>query len=267
MYTGYNLVLTKEKAELLINEYKTNNSTNQYYGSEEEGILGKSPAYREISRQMKDNIAACVPSGDALPEWDAPSESPIVKADIFLAHSEKDGELARALADWMSRNFNVRVFLGTWFDKHSRRMQDEIKNRAGSENLPLDKIQDIEDVAVIGNLMKIIDTTECFIFLNTENAMADMDPVVSQSDYSGRLYFEILVTSLIRRSLSDRQKLQQKRLAKVKLADRPKIKSIPACSHLLPMTGKTLDAWYIKYGQAGIVSPMDLLYEVAEETR
>lgn len=135
---------------------------------------------------------------------------PEIKADIFISHSHADEHLAITLSGWLFKNYKIKCFIDSCVWGYANDLLRNIDNEycvgKRDEN---DKIlfysyemrnDSTSHVHMIlnGALMKMIDNTECFMFLSTPNSLILKKEITNNSTYSPWIYSELLFSKLVR---------------------------------------------------------------------
>lgn len=132
--------------------------------------------------------------------------------NIFLSHSHQDFEDVLSFAGWLNQCFNINPFIDScvWGNANDllREIDDEYcvshKNEKGEietydyrrRNSSTAHVHIILNTA----LQKMIDQTECVMFLNTPNSVSLGDEIQdTQYTYSPWIYSELMTTELIHR--------------------------------------------------------------------
>ncbi|MDD7793343.1 hypothetical protein [Clostridium sp. 'White wine YQ'] len=129
---------------------------------------------------------------------------PLVEADVFISYAYKDEKKAVALAGWLNENFKLKVFVDSCVWGYSEELLKII-----DDNFCFEKDKDQYDyfkrnkstshvhMMLSIALSKMIDNTECLIFLNTPNSL-NVSGVIN-STVSPWIYYEIAMIKLIRK--------------------------------------------------------------------
>ena len=136
---------------------------------------------------------------------------PSISADVFISHAHKDRDLAISLAGWFSELFGIQSFIDSCVWGHMDDLLSAIdetycvsqKNSDGSVLYYdyLKRNQSTAHVHMILNtaLHKMIDKTECLIFLNTPNSLMLNDVIEGKATASPWIYSELTFSQLCRK--------------------------------------------------------------------
>ena len=138
---------------------------------------------------------------------------PNIDANIFISHSRKDKDLANALAGWINKEFRLKVFIDSNVWGYSQELLEDINsvysNKRENDNGGYTyNHQDCNNASQHVNMMlsvalqKMIDTVECVILLNTDNAISTFDEQNKKMNttYSPWIYSEIVCTQIVRKN-------------------------------------------------------------------
>lgn len=189
MYTGFNLTFNEKSpygAQLV-----------RQYGGGEKYQARKKGAREHISRYLKNGAI------DARKLQEAWFQS--VNSDVFISHSHADEEVAIALAEVLEVKLGLRCFVDSCVWGNAEALLKEIDNeycrRPSGDVYDYDRRnQSTSHVHMMlqGALAKMIDRTECIIFLNTPRSMVTDDELRNESlTGSPWIYSEVLTTRLI----------------------------------------------------------------------
>ena len=141
---------------------------------------------------------------------------PSIAADVFISHSHKDQELAIGLAGWLHELFGISSFIDScvWgYAGDLLRMIDKkycVNKRKPDGSIDTydysKRNQSTAHVHMILNtaLQKMIDKTECLIFLNTPNSLLIDNVIDGSATASPWIYSELTFSRLCRkRKLSE----------------------------------------------------------------
>lgn len=197
-----------------------------------------------------------------------------LNADIFLSHSHKDRNLAIAFAGWLEENFKLKSFIDScvWGDSNIllHTMDEKYsridKNVPGHYDYGKALISSSHVHMILADaLMKMINKTECFMFLNTDNSIISVKEEMTKSDdkrtYSPWIYLEINIANLLGVTLPERYKKIEKN-AKYFINESVQSK-FPADIHKLKyVDNSVLIHWKSIYKQNEKLHPLDLLYKL-----
>lgn len=139
---------------------------------------------------------------------------PTIKADVFLSHSHKDEKTAIAFAGYLSK-FGIKSFIDSCVWGYANDLIKQIDDEycvqstksSGGHTYDYDKRNySTAHVHMIlnGALLKMIDNTECLIFLDTPNSIEIKD-LSNGTTNSCWVYSELLMSSYIKRKTPIRQ--------------------------------------------------------------
>lgn len=135
---------------------------------------------------------------------------PIVDADIFISHSHKDERIVNALVGWLDIKFNVNVFVDSYVWSYCndllKEIDEEYCRHSNGQSFDYDKrnVSTAHVHMMLSNaLNKMIDKTECVIFLETDNSLSVKNNIETGTS-SAWIYSELITTSIIKRRIPKR---------------------------------------------------------------
>lgn len=183
---------------------KINRNFSEYKTSGESEFLEKQKYVKE-SLDSYINTDSIIDGTKLQEDW-----FPSIKADVFLSHSHKDEELAKRIASWL-KGFGLETFIDSMVWGYSDDLMRKLNNhycKTLSENTYwydcCNRTASHVHMMLSTALYKMIDKTECIIFLNTENSInliegASTDDFIKTKTFSPWIYSEILATELVRK--------------------------------------------------------------------
>lgn len=135
---------------------------------------------------------------------------PSIKADIFISHSHIDEDLAIALSGWLYDKYHIVCFIDScvwgYVNDLLRKIDDEYcVNEQDKNGKILSYSYEMRNYSTShvhmilnGALIKMIDNTECLMFLNTPNSISIKEEIDNNSTYSPWIYSELLFSKLVR---------------------------------------------------------------------
>lgn len=199
---------------------------------------------------------------------------PQIKADIFLSHSHKDRELAISFAGWLHMTFGIETFIDSCIWGYSDSLLRKIDNRfCWDENRKVYSYEKRNRSTSHVNMMlstalsKMIDNTECLIFLNTPKSVKNKDAVLTTTN-SPWLYSEISISNMIRKKIPKRLKTTpaiesfSKGGKMVRLNENLEMEFTLKSVHLTKINDSAIDDWEKKFNDLTHFSwkPIDILY-------
>ena len=123
---------------------------------------------------------------------------PTIESDIFISHSHKDLDTVEKLATILSKYLELRVFIDSKVWKYSDNLVQMIEEKyCVSEKSIHDKIVAHVNIMLSSALTKMLNKTECVIFLNSNNSLIPNKYYSSQQTDSPWIYYELFITSLL----------------------------------------------------------------------
>lgn len=179
---------------------------------------------------------------------------------IFISHSHKDLELAEKLANWLYEKFKLNSFLDSHVWGYANNLIKELNEkyaRSGEETYVYEPaISNAAHVYLMLStaLSEAIDKSECLFFINTENALQNMEIKGSQVESrtaSPWIMHELKTSSMIRRSYSsDRLNIVNENLGLESASIEKSASfsfSVPT-EHLAEIDESTLSTWIDECG-------------------
>ncbi|MBA5715633.1 hypothetical protein DT035_12565 [Bacillus subtilis] len=190
---------------------------------------------------------------------------PEINADIFLSHSHADKEMAIALAGWLKDTFNLTTFIDSCVWGYADDLLKKIDNKycknqgESSYNYDLRNHSTSHVHMMLSTaLTKMIDKTECVIFLNTPNSIENKD-VINQTK-SPWIFLELAMTELIRKTKPDR--LNKSYYSEIQETKNMVIKYDVPTEHLYDLNIYDLDSWAEDYSRRYLKEhALDILYK------
>jgi len=207
MFAGFN-VLVEDKERFL-----------EYYDT-------GSRIYDEHIESISNNLGKYINPDGTLNERNIEDDwFPEIRSHIFLSHSHKDIRFVKSFAGWLYEKFGIKAFIDSsvWgnSDDLLRTIDDEfcVSSRYDDGSIKTyeyalrNKSTSNVHMMLYTALMKIMDNTECLMFINTPSSLKWSDMVSDKaSTVSPWIYGELLASKLIRnRSREAHRSLFQKR--------------------------------------------------------
>ena len=154
--------------------------------------------YLELYMQSNGNLDA----SEMEKEW-----FPSVLADIFLSHSHDDERLVEGFAGWLYKHCKVVAFVDSSLWGYADELLLKIDNRYCKSNTELTYDYKMRNAStsrvhmiLMTALAKMIDKTECLIFVNTPRSISIENTISNTSKtYSPWIYSELALSKIIRR--------------------------------------------------------------------
>ena len=136
---------------------------------------------------------------------------PSISADIFISHSHKDEKMAIGFAGWLFERFSITSFVDSCLWGYSNDLlstvdqQYCVSSRDANGNIKTydyqKRNQSTAHVHMLLNiaLSKMIDKTECLVFINTPNSLLPQSEIQNTSTGSPWIYQELMFSTLVRK--------------------------------------------------------------------
>ena len=124
-----------------------------------------------------------------------------VKSDVFISHSHRDDEDVHGLSGWLYQNFGLVSFIDADVWGYCDDLIKDMDQSYSIKNGKLDYSSVRESTAhvhvmLMSALTKMINQTECLIFLDSDQSISARDTVYKTR--SPWIYNELLISSMIR---------------------------------------------------------------------
>lgn len=207
---------------------------------------------------------------------------PKTDAHVFLSHSHKDIDFVIAFAGWLKEKFDITAFIDSliWgnadtllrsIDEHycvSSRYEDGSIKTFGY-NLRNKSTSNVH-MMLYTALMKMIDQTECLMFINTPSSIQWSD-MLSQTSatLSPWIYGELLASKLIRNrsKIKHRQQIEKAYMEHVEESTGPDMEYNFNTKHLIDITDKDLLEFKEKAANKNKFDALDTLYRLTENKK
>jgi len=192
---------------------------------------------------------------------------PQVKADIFLSHSHGNIIEAKFLAGWLKEVFNVTTFIDSsvwgYANKLLEDIDDEYSRNSRRELEYKDIIYSSSHVHMMlaTALSKMIDNTECLIFLNTPQSIKSYDKV--DKTESPWIFYELAITEFIRKKSKAAHRPSDRLFSRTLqlLVENLKIEQEAHLGELMLLNTTELNQWKTRWNPREEYS-LDSLYKI-----
>jgi hypothetical protein len=197
---------------------------------------------------------------------------PEIKADVFVSHSHKDRRLALMFAGWLSTIFHVTPFVDSdvWGNSADllKEIDDALCLSPGGNSYSYEKRNESTShvhMMLATALAKVIDNTECVIFISTPNSITPAEAV--EKTCSPWIFYELaMVGQTRRRPASDHRPLiKQATFAEKEAMEEVLIQYQVDLSLLTTIDADALNAWKRQFEETIPNFALDTLYEIAPE--
>lgn len=185
---------------------------------------------------------------------------PTIKSDVFLSHSHKDIELVKKIAHLLGE-----LHLGTFIDSEVWGYSDDLVKQIEERYYPHgafqvhDKIVAHVNIMLASALTKMLNNTECVIFLNTPNSIVPAGYSNANKTDSPWIYHELFTTSIL--PVVEPIRKSERPGSVVNEARQTQILHTPPLDHLTDLNNSDFRAW-INRSKNNRYHSLDVLYEL-----
>lgn len=119
---------------------------------------------------------------------------PNVDAKVFLSHSHKDENKVLMLQEYLLYEYGITSFVDSTVWGYA----DDLIRLIDEKNIDSNRTASFVYILLQSALVKMIDSCECLIFLNTPNSVLMNDVIRGTSTDSVWLYNELLMSSILK---------------------------------------------------------------------
>jgi hypothetical protein len=197
---------------------------------------------------------------------------PEIKADVFISHSHRDRRLALELAGWLSTTLRITPFVDSdvWgnSDYLLREIDDALCWSAERGVYSYERRNESTShvhMMLATALSKMIDATECVLFINTPNSITPAEAV--EKTLSPWIFYELATVAQTRRRspMDHRAVVKETTFAQKKALDEVLIEYDVNLSSLTIIDADVLNAWKSQFQETLPDFALDILYELAPE--
>lgn len=198
MFTGFNLKINDNEKKNLINQYL------------DKGKILFNKTKKNIAHTLKEYIGldGVIDCTKLQEDW-----FPEVNDHIFLSHSHDDKDLAISLATYLKEEYGLKVFIDScvwnYCDDLLKELDDEYcynDDKKTYDYTNRNYTTTHVHLMLSTALNKMINKTECIMFLNTDNSILKTEDILSTKTTSPWIYSEITTTIFIKKNTPDRLK-------------------------------------------------------------
>ena len=197
---------------------------------------------------------------------------PACKADVFISHSSKDIKLAKQFSIWLKEEFGLDGFIDSDIWGHADKLLQDIddmycKNTNGLTYSYKKRNASTAHVHMILSyaLTRMIDKTECFIFLDTSNSVTAGDAV--DGTYSPWIFHELATVDTIEERQPPREQKKTEPLLEKFSSRDVKISYRILGRRLVCIKPDLLKTWSTRKRDLSPSHSLDLLYNLAPRAK
>lgn len=217
----------------------------------------------KINKIIKDGVQA----DELMNDW-----FPLGDYDIFISHSHQDESIATRLSYAIKAVTGLNCFIDSSVWSFSDSIIEEnaklyAKSDNGQDSYDVKKYNRIYSnvqLMLQSSLAKMIDKSECTIFLNTPKSVLDGANTKSASTYSPWLYYELMTTRLIARRVPVRCRNKVALESFGIEASVPNIEYSAPINHMAKIGVSELTKWLSSIQTGSPTHSLDALYQLAK---
>ncbi|MBN1037067.1 hypothetical protein DWC20_16145 [Clostridium botulinum] len=141
---------------------------------------------------------------------------PEINSNVFISHSHDDEDLAVSLAGWLYKEFNLTSFIDSYVWGYCndllKDIDEEYCKHSNGQSYDYDKRNYSTShvhMMLSTALTKMIDKTECIIFLNTDKSTLKAEDIIKTKTRSPWIYSEIIATTVLKENSPERFTLKK----------------------------------------------------------
>lgn len=181
---------------------------------------------------------------------------PTIKSDVFLSHSHKDIELAKKIS-YLLNKIKLSTFIDSEVWGYSDDLVKQIKEKyyGHVDSLTHNRIVAHVNIMLASALTKMMNNTECVIFLNTPNSIIPDKYSDSKKTTSPWIYHELFISSV----LPVNPPLRKSRPHSV-VNEATQILYTPPLEHLTDLVDSDFNRWIDEVERNSFYHSLDVLY-------
>lgn len=244
-------------------------------GFSQEDIKKGNELYEDYSKPIINALDAylindnTIDAGKMMKDW-----FPDIKADAFLSHSHKNIVEVKAFAGWLYNKFGITSFIDSlvwgFVDNLLKDVDNKYCLRKDKKGLYSYKKRNISTsnvhMMLMSSLAKIIDKTECLMFIYTPEAIHLSTEINKdlEKTYSPWIHEELMMSKIIRITPTERNhrvKLYENEIEKsFSIQEDFKFEYTEDTKHLIPLDAIDLNKWIKLSKNNPENNPLDVLY-------
>lgn len=192
---------------------------------------------------------------------------PKTNSHVFLSHSHKDEDLVIGLSGYLYNKFGLDSFIDSciWGSSDDLlRAIDDKYCQSGDYYSYSKRNRSTSHVHIMlsSAIARMIDNTECIIFVNTPNSISTENYIRSQT-YSPWIYLEILTTTIVEKRIPERIAIEKGSFRADSASATESLLPIKYdlyLDHLINISEEKLNDWHLECNGKKGVEALDCLY-------
>lgn len=132
MYTAYNLNISEDFFnDILYDYYDFGEDMDRYIQIGKDHMLPRTTVYKKKFIEL---VRRKIINGSEIQK----ECFPVIDADVFISHSHNDEDLANALAGWLHKKFDLKVFIDSNVWEYSDDLLTEINDKYSNKQYDTD---------------------------------------------------------------------------------------------------------------------------------
>lgn len=250
MYRGFSLQITETDIDYLISR-----SHKNFYASHFNNLANN----QIIWKALEENIVmdSSISADKLKKEW-----FPEIKSDVFLSHSHKDVELTKKISRLLGE-LNLYAFIDSDVWGYSNDLIKQLEKMYYPNTIDLhDKIVAHVNIMLTSALTKMLNNTECVIFLNTTNSIIPSTSYYNTAKTdSPWIYHELFTTSILP-VIAPVRKSHEILGSVVNEANQLQILHTPPLKHLTNLNNSDFNSWISGARNTTRYHSLDILYKL-----
>lgn len=252
MYRGFSLKIDDFYCTKVLEELDSSIRYSRFRDSHYTSVTDKYPIQSILESTIVDTTS--IDAEKIKGDW-----FPIIESDIFISHSHRDIKTVEKLATILSNHLGLKVFVDSKVWKYSDDLVQQIERQCYEGGYSIhDKIVAHVNIMLASALTKMLNNTECVIFLNTSNSLIpDQYSTSHQTDFPW-IYHELFTTSF----LPIRTPKRKMEKSVVNEASQFEIAHTVPLEHLTNLSDVEFENWTTKAKSIHWENALDVLYNL-----
>ncbi len=265
-----------KKFNVKISDNELSNLISKYYFLNENScvdIENRSINVNEFCSSYKELVEKKIQTNGIITSEDLEDEwFPQYNFQVFISHSHKDEEIAKKLKRVLKIYFNIDCFIDSEIWEYTNDIITNIVNEKFENCIRNDQkyehyfytleVASKVNMILTTALTKMIDKTECLLFLNSDNSVNVNDKIEINYTKSPWIYYELFISNMIKtRTLKEHRKIKKS----FGIVNESSMETVdfPVDLSSLPILKECdIISWIKRCEEKKYIYPLDVLYEL-----